>query len=108
MSVISSMAAPTRSPAVFRTLLREARRHGQPSAIDYLTFLQIWLIPPQLRRGLRDLVLGRRRANPAAGQPETAGTTGEQASVDGRLRFAHVQPARRVSVEPGRGGEPGA
>ena len=70
MSVISSMAAPTRSPKVFRTLLREARQHGRPGAIDYLTFFQIWLIPPQLRRGLRDLVLRRRRANPAADQPE--------------------------------------
>jgi glycosyltransferase involved in cell wall biosynthesis len=64
MSVISSMAAPTRSAKVFLTLLREARRHGRPSALDYLAFLQIWLVPPQLRRSVRDLAL-RRRA-PAA------------------------------------------
>jgi glycosyltransferase involved in cell wall biosynthesis len=57
MSVISSMAAPTRSPRVFGTLLREARRHGRPSVIDYVTFCQIWLLPPQVRRGLRDLIL---------------------------------------------------
>jgi len=66
MSVISSMAAPTRSMKTFRTLLREARQHGQPRAIDYLTFLQIWLIPPRLRRSLRDLALGRRRAGRAS------------------------------------------
>jgi glycosyltransferase involved in cell wall biosynthesis len=65
MSVISSMAAPTRSAKVFRTLLREARKYGQPSALDYLAFLQIWLVPPQLRRSVRDLALRRRRHDPA-------------------------------------------
>jgi glycosyltransferase involved in cell wall biosynthesis len=64
MSVISSMAAPTRSLKVFRTLLREAHRHGRPGLLDYLTFLQIWLIPPRLRRSVRDLAL-RRRQQPA-------------------------------------------
>jgi len=118
MSVISSMAAPTRSAKVFRTMLREARQHGQPGVIDYLTFLQIWLIPPQLRRGLRDLALRRRRRIPsrpvalradrAAGQPETSECAGVPASVDGRFRFAQFQPALRVPVEPDRGGEPGA
>jgi glycosyltransferase involved in cell wall biosynthesis len=58
MSVISSMAAPTRSPRVFWTLLREAQRHGRPYPIDYLTFLQVWLIPPDLRRALRDKFRG--------------------------------------------------
>jgi glycosyltransferase involved in cell wall biosynthesis len=62
MSVISSMAAPTHSPKVAGTLLREARRHGRPGAIDYLTFAQIWLIPPDLRRRLRDRILRRRAA----------------------------------------------
>jgi glycosyltransferase involved in cell wall biosynthesis len=62
MSVLSSMAAPTRSSRVFRELLREARVHGRPGAIDYLTFLQIWAVPPQLRHTLRDKVLGRRAA----------------------------------------------
>jgi glycosyltransferase involved in cell wall biosynthesis len=61
MSVVSSMAAPTHSPRVFTQLLREAHRHGRPGALDYLTFLQIWLIPPNLRRTLRDRVLRRRR-----------------------------------------------
>ncbi|MFC0506603.1 glycosyltransferase family 2 protein [Micromonospora costi] len=65
MSIISSMAAPTRDVRVFRMLLGDARRHGRPSAIDYLTFFQIWLIPPQLRHTLRDRVLGRRRPAPA-------------------------------------------
>jgi len=63
MSVLSSMAATTRSPKVFRELLREARTHGRPGPIDYLTFAQIWGIPPQVRRGLRDKVLGRGRAD---------------------------------------------
>ena len=62
MSVLSSMAAPTRSPRVFRELLREARAHGRPGAVDYLTFLQIWAVPPRLRHTLRDRVLGRRAA----------------------------------------------
>lgn len=60
MSVISSMAAPTRSPKVCRALLREAREHGRPGALDYVAFAQIWLLPPRLRRRLRDLALGRR------------------------------------------------
>ena len=61
MSIISSMAAPTRSRQVFSLLLREARTHGRPGALDYLTFFQIWLIPPGLRHQLRDLALNRRR-----------------------------------------------
>ena len=60
MSVLSSMAATTRSPAVFREILAEARGYGRPGALDYLTFLQIWAIPPALRSTLRDRVLGRR------------------------------------------------
>jgi len=60
MSVLSSMAAPTRSAKVFRELLREARAHGRPGAIDYVTHLQIWALPPHLRHVLRDKVLGRR------------------------------------------------
>jgi len=70
MSVLSSMAAPTRSPRAFRELLAEARRHGKPSAIDYLTFLQIWAIPPQLRRTLRDRALGRRPSAPEPAAPK--------------------------------------
>jgi hypothetical protein len=69
MSVLSSMAAPTRSYKVFREILAEARAHGRPGLLDYVTFLQIWAIPPQVRRGLRDFVLGRRgpalRAQPS-------------------------------------------
>ena len=62
MSVLSSMAAPTRSRQVFGELLREARTHGRPGALDYLTFLQIWTIPPSVRRSLRDKIVGRRSA----------------------------------------------
>jgi glycosyltransferase involved in cell wall biosynthesis len=68
MSVISAMAAPTRSVKVFWTLLREARQHGRPGALDYLTFLQIWLVPPLLRRRVRDVVLKRRRDRTRAGR----------------------------------------
>jgi glycosyltransferase involved in cell wall biosynthesis len=67
MSVLSSMAAPTRSRQVFAELLREART-GRPGAIDYLTFLQIWTIPPSVRHALRDKIVGRRTSeteNPA-------------------------------------------
>lgn len=60
-SVLASMAAPTRRPAVFRELWREARTHGRPSALDLLTYVQIWALPPALRRRARDLVLGRAR-----------------------------------------------
>lgn len=63
MSVLSSMAAPTRSRQVFAELLREART-GRPGAIDYLTFLQIWTIPPSVRHTLRDRIVGRRAATP--------------------------------------------
>ncbi|GIF00694.1 glycosyltransferase family 2 protein [Paractinoplanes rishiriensis] len=59
MSVLSSMAAPTRSTRVFRELLAEARTHGRPGALDYLTFVQIWTLPPGLRAQVRDLVMGR-------------------------------------------------
>ena len=38
----------------FGTLLREARRRGQPRPLDYLTYLQIWIVPPGLRGRLRD------------------------------------------------------
>ena len=69
MSVLSSMAAPTRSRQVFGELLREARTHGRPGALDYLTFLQIWTIPPSVRRSLRDKIVGRRSA---AAKPASA------------------------------------
>ncbi|WP_239152413.1 glycosyltransferase family 2 protein [Virgisporangium aliadipatigenens] len=55
MSVVSAMAAPTRSPKAFLTLLREARRNGRPALTDYVTFLQVWLVPAGLRRRVRDL-----------------------------------------------------
>ncbi len=65
MSVVSSMAAPTHSPRVFASVFGEAVRHGRPGALDYLTFLQIWLVPTGLRRRLRDAILSRRRAREA-------------------------------------------
>jgi len=87
MSVISSMAATTRSPKVFRMLLTEARQHGRPGPIDYVTFLQIWLIPPDLRRSLRDRILSRRRGQGGAA------TTGSAAADSA------------VPTKPGRTGE---
>jgi glycosyltransferase involved in cell wall biosynthesis len=75
MSVISSMAASTRSFRVFRTLLREARTHGRPGLLDYLTFLQVWLIPSQLRRTIRDRVLRRGRSGTAHTRPKHAAGT---------------------------------
>jgi glycosyltransferase involved in cell wall biosynthesis len=60
MSVISSMAAPTRNPKVFRELLSEARTHGRPGALDYVTFLQIWALPRNVRHRVRDLVVGKK------------------------------------------------
>jgi glycosyltransferase involved in cell wall biosynthesis len=65
MSVVSSTAAPTHNPRVFAAILREAVRHGRPGFFDYLTFLQVWLVPSGLRRALRDSILSRRRAREA-------------------------------------------
>jgi glycosyltransferase involved in cell wall biosynthesis len=102
LSVVSSWAATSGSPRVFLELLREARRHGHPRPLDYLTHVQIWLIPPGLRRALRDKILTRRR--PAA--PAPAGTeTTEAPSVHvptqvGAADAADAQPARLA--QPGR------
>jgi glycosyltransferase involved in cell wall biosynthesis len=67
MSVVGSMAAASRSPRVFFDLLREARRHGQPSFTDYVTFLQVWLVPAGPRRVVRDFFLSRRRTRTHTG-----------------------------------------
>jgi len=71
MSVLSSMAAPTRSGKVFRSLLTEARTHGRPGVIDYVTFLQIWTLPPTLRARVRDLIVGRRDSPGTSEKPDT-------------------------------------
>jgi hypothetical protein len=60
MSVISAMAAPTGGARAFWTLLREAHGYGRPGLVDYVTFVQVWLVPQGLRRRVRDAVLGRR------------------------------------------------
>ncbi|WP_432984432.1 glycosyltransferase family 2 protein [Dactylosporangium sp. CA-233914] len=67
MSVVGSMAAASRSPKIFFGLLREARRHGQPSFTDYVTFLQVWLVPAGPRRVVRDFFLSRRRTRAGTG-----------------------------------------
>lgn len=74
MSVVASTAAPTRRWSLFRSLLRDARRHGDPRFVDYVTYMQVWLIPPALRRTLRDRILRRRtRAAAAPGSPAAPG-----------------------------------
>ena len=59
LSVVAAMAAPHRDRTAFRILLHQARHGGHPSLVDYLTYLQIWLIPGGVRRRIRDAVLGR-------------------------------------------------
>jgi hypothetical protein len=76
MSQISSMAAPTHDPRIWWTLLREAHRHGRPRPMEYLTFLQIWLVPGDLRRRVRDLFSGRSAARAVPARPETVGGAG--------------------------------
>ncbi|MEU4691542.1 glycosyltransferase family 2 protein [Actinoplanes sp. NPDC023714] len=60
LSVLSSMAAPSRDGRRFRELLAEARDNGTPGALDYLTHMQIWALPPALRHRIRDMVVSRR------------------------------------------------
>lgn len=76
MSIISSMAAPTRSPKVCWTLWRDAHRHGRPGLLDYVTFLQVWLLPAKVRQGLRDQLVGRRRGSGRPGAGRSTGSTG--------------------------------
>jgi glycosyltransferase involved in cell wall biosynthesis len=76
MSQISSMAATTHSPRVCWTLLREAHRHGRPHPMEYLTFAQIWLVPGDLRRRVRDLFSGRHGTRAVAARPEPVSTVG--------------------------------
>ncbi len=81
MSSVGSVAATSRSVRVFWELLGEARRHGRPGFIDYLTYLQVWLLPPGARRAVRDLILGRRRGTPDAPAGHTPGRHTEQRAV---------------------------
>jgi glycosyltransferase involved in cell wall biosynthesis len=62
LSVLSSMAAPSRDGKRFRELLAEARGNGRPGALDYLTHMQIWALPPSLRHRVRDMIVSRRAA----------------------------------------------
>lgn len=75
LSVMSSMAAPSREGRHFRELLAEARAHGRPGALDYLTHLQIWALPPAVRARVRDLLVGRRPT------PTPTGTAPEPVDV---------------------------
>ncbi|WP_083448672.1 glycosyltransferase family 2 protein [Actinoplanes rectilineatus] len=73
LSVISSMAAPTRQGRHFRELLAEARTHGRPGLLDYLTHAQIWALPAGVRKRLRDLIVGRRAAPAPSGPVPSPG-----------------------------------
>ena len=84
MSVLSSMAAPTRDRKVFSALLRDARRYGRPTLIDYVTFLQIWALPPSVRHRLRDVVLGRRGDRTTGGLRESVARPVSPGVADGR------------------------
>jgi glycosyltransferase involved in cell wall biosynthesis len=98
MSVISSMAAPTHSPRLFWTLLRDARRNGEPRALDYITFLQIWMIPPGIRAGLRDLILGHRRPNGTAHPEAEAITIDTPEPAPAEFRVAQAQRTVRSAT----------
>jgi hypothetical protein len=81
-SVVASTAAPTRRWSLFRSLLRDARRHGDPRFVDYVTYLQVWLLPPNLRRTLRDLVLRRSSAPAPPAAVPTAVPVSAEAVLD--------------------------
>ncbi|MFB9235833.1 glycosyltransferase family 2 protein [Plantactinospora siamensis] len=103
LSVVGSMAAHTRSRAVFTELLTEARRHGDPALIDYLTFLQIWMIPPGLRHAVRDLVLGRRqsrRADPADPAADPADPAADPADLAAHPAEPAAEPAHTAGSRP--------
>ena len=57
MSILSDMAACERSFGNFRIFFQEARRHGRPGLLDFVIFLNIWLVPQALRRKIRDFFL---------------------------------------------------
>lgn len=60
MSIVADMAAGGDRRG-FVTILAEARRHGRPGWIDYLTYFRIWALPPRMRRWLAGLGFRWRR-----------------------------------------------
>jgi glycosyltransferase involved in cell wall biosynthesis len=66
LTTVSSMAAQARAWRGGAALLREAFRHGSPSALDVAACLQIWILPRPVRFAIRERVMGRRRTVPAA------------------------------------------
>jgi hypothetical protein len=44
--------------------------------MEYLTFAQIWLVPGDLRRRVRDLFSGRHGTRAVAARPEPVSTAG--------------------------------
>jgi len=53
MGLVSALAAPTHDRRALRVILREAVRDGRPTALEYATFAQVWLIPRSFRHALR-------------------------------------------------------
>ena len=102
MSVLSSMAAPTRSPRVFRELLARPAGTAGPAPIDYLTYLQIWALPPSCgaacatrgaRRAGRRSRPGRRGARRDAGRARWS-RSGAVACCPGRRRSSATRAPR--------------
>ena len=57
MSILSDMAAHRKNLRVFWIFLQEALRNGRPGLLDFVIFLNIWLVPQALRRKIRDFSL---------------------------------------------------
>lgn len=64
LAEVSSRAAITGEWKAFWILLREAIRQGSPTPADLCLYLGMWLIPPQTRHWLRNLLTRERRTLP--------------------------------------------
>ncbi|MEB3181433.1 MAG: glycosyltransferase family 2 protein [Nostocaceae cyanobacterium] len=64
LAEVSARAASARDGQAFFILLLEAIRFGKPQPKDIGLFLGMWLIPPQTRTWLRNLLLKKPRALP--------------------------------------------
>ena len=60
LAEVSSRAAKTHDWKAFWLLLSEAVRQGSPKPVDLGLYLGMWLIPPQARQWLRNLLTRRR------------------------------------------------
>ncbi len=62
LAEVSSKAAIVGDWKAFWPLLWEALRQGSPTPVDLCLYLGMWLIPPQTRRWLRNLLTRERKA----------------------------------------------